>query len=116
MAPPDLSKIKRNFESLKVLSSCKKRMRNSIIKSSTQDLIDSICECILNLLNGNLSLSEDDEFRLGKYKNPLRKLLKKLSLKEKKKILIQKGGFLQILLPSVITGLASIISSLITKE
>jgi hypothetical protein len=108
--------IKRNFDSLKILSCCPKKMRNSIIRSAPKDLIDSICECILNLLNGNVVLKDIDKQKLDKHKSSLRKLLKRISLKEKKKVLIQKGGFLQILLPSIITGLASIISSVISKE
>ena len=112
----DLSNVKRNFDSLKMLSCCPKKLRNSILNGAPKDLIDTICECILNLLNGNLDLKEIDKQKLDKHKFSLRKLLKRTSLKEKKKILIQKGGFLQILLPSIISGLASIISSVISKE
>lgn len=112
----NFSRIKRNYDSLKLLSSCSNKIRQSVIKSGSKDLIDSISECILNFLNGNVTLCEQELISLKKYKLPLRKLLKKLNLKEKKKILIQKGGFLSIILPSIITGLASIISSAISKE
>lgn len=115
MSHPNLSKIERNFDCLKVLACCNKKMRNSIIKGGSKDLIDTICECVLNFLNGNLEINENDTTKLIKYKNALRKILKRISIKEKKKVLIQKGGFLQILLPSIITGLSSIISSLISK-
>ena len=90
----DLSKVKRNFESLKLISCCPKKLRNSIIKGGSKDLIETICECILNLLNGNVNLNETDKQKLEKHKTSLRNLLKRKSLKEKKKVLIQKGGFL----------------------
>lgn len=112
----DFTKVKKNFDSLKLLSNCPKKLRNSVIKGASKELIDTICECILNFLNGNLNVPETDLEKLVKHKSSLRKLLKRISLKEKKKVLIQKGGFLQILLPSIITGLASIISSAISKE
>ena len=43
----------------------------------------------------------------------LRKIVQKSTLKEKKKILVQHGGFLQYLIPAAITGISEIISSLI---
>lgn len=112
----DISKLKRNFDLLKLLSSCPKKLRNSIIKSGSKDLIDTICECIYNLLNGNINLQANEIEKLEKQKISLRKLLRLNGLKAKKKVLVQKGGFLQILLPSIITGLATIISSAISKE
>lgn len=110
-------RIKKNIDLIKVISCSKnkKKLRNTIIQCGSRDLIQSICECILNSLNGNITLGHEDIKKLEKYKKPLRKLLKNISLKTKKKILIQNGGFLQILLPSVITGLASIIGSVIDK-
>ena len=91
-------------------------MRNSLINSSNNEQINTICECILNLLNGNISLKDGERIKLSKYKLALRKSLKKISLKDRKKVFVQNGGFLQILLPSVITGLASIISSAISSK
>ena len=111
-----MKKISKNYEYLKILAKCQKKMRNSIINGANKDLIHCLCECIYNTLKGNVELKDDDKTKLIKYKNSLRKLLVKNSLKEKKKILIQKGGFLQILLPSVISGLATILSSAISKE
>ena len=111
-----MKRVKKNFEILKILSCCNKRMRTSIINSSTHDLIDTICECVLNLLNGNINLSDSEKTHLSKYKNVLRKLLERKKIKEKKKILIQKGGFLQFLLPSVITGLTTLIENTLSKE
>ena len=78
--------------------------------------INKICECILNIIEGRVKISNKDFEKLKPYKNLFRKLIKKnTKLKEKKKLIIQKGGFLQILIPAIISGLASIISSVISK-
>ena len=58
---------------------------------------------------------------LNPYAKHCRKILdKKLYLKAKKKILIkkgiQKGGFLQFIIPAVISGIATIVSSLINRK
>ena len=103
-------------EILKLLSHCNKNTRSIIIQKGNKEFIYSICECILNVLNGNVILTEQQIKELKPYKQSLRKLLKNNSIKIKKKLLIQKGGFLQIILPSIIAGLATIISSTIAKK
>lgn len=111
-----MEKIKKNIDYLNILSCCNTKMRKSVIANGSKELIDSICECVLNLLVGNVKFQDDLKKKLYKHKKPLRKLLQKVSLKDKKKILIQNGGFLLILLPSFISGLASIIGSVISNS
>jgi len=92
-------------------------MRKGIIMNADKELIYTLCECILNLLNGNINISDEKFNQLKSYKHSFRKILdKKLNLKSKKKLIIQKGGFLEILLPAVISGLSAIISSAISSS
>jgi hypothetical protein len=92
-------------------------MRKGIIINADKELIYTLCECILNLLNGNINISDEKFNQLKSYKHSFRKILdKKLNLKSKKKLIIQKGGFLEILLPAVISGLSAIISSAISSS
>lgn len=107
-------RVQRNLEILKVLSSCKKCMRNNIIKTGSKELIASICECIDNVLSNNAKLTADDRHNLYKYKGALRKLIKKSSLKKKKKILLQQGGFLEYLIPAAISAISSLIGNAIS--
>lgn len=111
-----MKRIQKHYDILKVLSTCKKCIRNNIISKADSELINTICECVYNLLKGNIKLSEVQFKNLKPFRHILRKLLAKSNTKEKKKILIQKGGFLEILLPAVISGLASIISSAISSS
>ena len=98
-----------------------KRMKEGIVKSCDTKTINKICEIVLNVLNKNIKLDETELSHLKPYAKYCRKLLdKKINIKEKKKILlkkgIQRGGFLQFIIPAVISGIATIISSLITKK
>ena len=112
-----MENFEKNLEKIKVLAKCKnKKLRNLLIKNSDKEVICTLCEIIDNILHGNIPLNEKTKNKLKKYKNILRKFIKKSSLNTKKKILIQKGGFLQILIPSVISAVASIIGSLISKK
>lgn len=107
-----MERIKEQISFLKLLITCKKNLRNILIQSSDKEQIYSICEIILNLLRGNINISTSNYKKLIQYKKLLRKILKKSSLK-KKKYLIQKGGFLEVLIPSIISVIGSLVSELI---
>ena len=79
---PSISK--QNLELLNVLAHCKDKIRKAILINGDKDLIEAICQCIYNLLQGNIEISEDDKKRLYKYRNTLRKIVSKSSLKQKK--------------------------------
>jgi hypothetical protein len=95
---------------------CTKANQNDIIKRAKAPLINKICECILNILNGKVKISKEDYDKLIPYKKTFRKLLeKKIKLTQKKKLIIQKGGFLQIILP-LITAAVDLFSNLFKKN
>jgi hypothetical protein len=102
---------------LLLISSCKKKLRQKIIEGSDKDFIYAILECVFNVVNGNVRLDNKNFEKLKQFKTVFKHLLNKnLALKQKKKILIQKGGFLQFLIPAIITGISSIISAAISKN
>ena len=79
--------------------------------------IYAISEIASNCLLGNIPLNNCQFKNLKKYKNILRKISnKKTALNLKKKIIIQKGGFLNILLPSVLSLLATYIGNKLSKN
>ena len=102
---------KHNFELLKILSNCKKGIRNKIIKKADNTLLVNLCECVINTLNGNIKQSDSNLYQLKKYKKSLRKIIKLKKLKSKKKVFLQEGGFLQILLPTAISLITSFIDN-----
>ena len=67
--------------------------------------IIALQEIVKNLLSGNIPLNKKQTNRLKKHKLLLRKLVNKCTLRKKKSLLKQQGGFLASLLPSVIVGL-----------
>lgn len=111
-----MSRIQKNIHFLNNLSSCKPCIRKNLLSKSSKESIASICEIVDNLLNNKIPISSELKQKLVKFKCPMRKLVKKSKLSEKKKLLIQKGGFLQFLIPAAITALGSIISDAITSK
>ena len=97
-------------------SKIKNKIKKAIINKADKNLIKAIEESVLNVLAGNIHISEPEFNKLKKSKSVLRKLVKQKNIESKKLLLQQRGGFLSIILPSVITGLSTIISSLINKK
>jgi hypothetical protein len=106
--------VSSQLDLLKALAN--ERYRKAIIKKADSKLIRAICEGIHNVLKGNISINKTDREHLKQFRKVLHQLLEKSSLHTKKKSLIQQGGFLQYLVPAVVSGIASIISAAISKN
>ena len=116
-----LSPVQEDFFNILANPSVNLRIKKSIIQNSDSKLINKICELILNVLNKNISIPEATYKSLLPQAKYLRIILrKKLKLRDKKKILIkkgiQKGGFLQFIIPAVISAIGGIISSYISSK
>lgn len=107
-----MENLEKNFKIIKVLASCKKGIRNKILKKADDTLILTICECVLNTLNGNINLPTPLVTKLNKFKKTLR-LLTNSNIKRNKKLLIQHGGFLNILLPTALTAISLLLEKFI---
>lgn len=98
---------------LYVLKKARPNLRNAIIKNADPEVIKTLCEITLNTLKGNHMPHGKIYNSLCKYKKSMRTLVKaKRSVPSQRKILIQRGGFLPVLLGSVLSG---VIGSLIDK-
>jgi hypothetical protein len=108
-----LDEIKNQIDLIKAVGHPK--YRKAILGCADKKLVKAICEIIFNVLQNNINISAKLKSRLIKKQGCIRKLCDKSSYAEKKKTLIQKGGFLQYLIPAVIGGIAEIISSYVSK-
>jgi hypothetical protein len=99
-----------SYHILHVLKTACPKLRMGIISNCDKGLLDDISVCILNVLNGNIELSDSTKRKLKKHKTSLRTLLdKRKPLSAKKCVIIQKSGFLLPLLRAVLPILASLI-------
>ncbi len=111
MAPKQLHNLVQNRDMLAHLAKCSQNSRNKILHNGEKPLIEAICQIVHNVLEGNIPINEKTKHQLSKYRQSLRTLTDKNSLKKKKKILVQNGGFLPLLLSAVLPFLPTIISS-----
>lgn len=109
-----MKRLKVHKHSLHILRKCKSCLRKKIIQSGSNDLIKCLCEICENVLNGNVPISKNCKIRLQKHKKTLRNIvLPKVKLQTKRKIFMQKGGFLPTLLTTILTG---IVGKLLEKK
>lgn len=88
-----------------VLKNAKSKLRNNIVSAADPDLIKAFCDCSMNILNGNVPVKRADLQRLRRYKKELRAMScpqRKLALK--RKLVIQRGGFLPTLLATILNS------------
>ena len=105
-----MKRLRSKFLALHVLKTATPKMRKAIISSCDRELVLSMCECVLNVLNGNVRFSDCVARKLRKDRAVLRKVAdKRVPLSGKKKLIVQRGGFLLPLVGAVLRATASLI-------
>jgi hypothetical protein len=95
-----------------VLKDAKPQARRALLATADDEFIKSIVECAINTLNGNHKLTKEDKNKLSKYKNRLRSLVNsKITFKNERKLIVQKGGFIIPLLTIILTGVVGTLIS-----
>ena len=93
-----------------VLKNAKPKLRKALLSNCNKELINTISECVLNVLKGNLKLTDRQKRRLQKFSGQLRSVVgRSVPLAVKKKLINQRGRFLVPLLPAILSTLASLI-------
>ena len=97
---------------LHVLHKSTPPLRKLILKHADIDLVTTLAECSLNVLSSNQPISAKCKSALCKYKTTMRKLSQphsRVAWKRKRRLLSsgQHGGFVGLLLGTVLSGLLS---------
>lgn len=111
------SRLRRNLEHLRHLKNAKKQKRASLLKSAQKDLILCICDCANNILRGNVQLRSKDKKALKRHKRALRALAeRRKGIETKRKLLVQKGGFLPFLLAPILSAAGGLIGNFLRSR
>ena len=103
--------LRKNGPTLRLLQKAPAPLQKRILDKASPELIRCLCDCAHNVLQGNVEISHHHKRKLKPHK--LRKLAdRKVALKTKRRI-IQKGGFLPILLSALAPVISGVVGSLI---
>jgi len=101
-------RVKKYGRELRVLSLASPAFAKKLMKAADKGLVDCLSECAVNILKGNVALNQTQKKKLQRHKYNLRNLAgKKVPLTEKRRIL-QKGGFLGLLLKPILSVLGGL--------
>jgi hypothetical protein len=102
--------MKSQLGHLRLLNKAKPTERAAVLENADRELLMAICEIALNVLCGNVKLTKPLKSALCKHRHTMRQLAdERLPLAKKRKLLIQKGGFL----PALIAPALSVLTSLL---
>ena len=94
-----ICKHRQSLQHICYNAKCKKS-RFSMLKGCSPEFIKAITDIVHNVLQGNIKVR--NKKKLSKYKQTLRHIVKpSVSLANKRRVLIQKGGFLPFLAPLI---------------
>ena len=79
-----------------------KQICNRIIDKGGMELVHCICDCVYNVLHGNIPMEHEEKGRLKRHRHCLRKLVNEKTSYKKRKQLIQDGGVLGPLIPKLV--------------
>ena len=100
--------VERHFPVLKKLCKCRRGRRLELYRKAGKDIKLCLSECALNVRMGKVPLSDKEFNKLKKHKNLVRTLSKPNVTKKKAEYIVQKGGFLPLLLGPVIGALTNV--------
>lgn len=103
------TRLQRQYQALRQLGKTKhKKLRSAILKKGGNELITCLCECGLNIIKGHVPLTKAQFKKLKRLRRPLQQIAnKKISLKKKRRVLEQKGGFF---LPSLLAPIIGVLA------
>ena len=95
--------IKKHGSMVMAMMQATPQTRKKLVQDSPSEVIRCVSECCHNVLKGNVHLSSAQKKNLYPSRQHLRRLASKsISVKKKKQILNQKGGFLSLLAPALL--------------
>ena len=100
---------KKHAALLTALAHADSSQRSALLRSADLSFVRCICECALNVLEGNIKISNHSKNKLKKHVHVLRRLINNQdNFRKKKKVLLQSGGsFLPALLAPLLATLVS---------
>ena len=88
---------------LKLLYDCSPTQRKALIESASREQLEALSQIALNILRGNLSVSETHKKKLKEYKDVIRSLgSRSVSLTRKKNALLNFHSLLPLLVKPVL--------------
>ena len=107
-------RIVRNADFLYSVGRAKKPERQKLIRGAGPRQLNSVAEVTKNINKGNIPVSPRIKKTFCKHKHLMRKIAdRSIGTEQRKRLLLQKGGFL---VPLIVSTIASLLPTLLSKR
>jgi len=107
-----MKRLRSNYHIIHVLKTAVPRLRKANISNCNKELMNCISECVLTVLKRKTKLTVCNTRKLQNHRAALLNVFERhlpLSFSQKKRLLVQRGGFLLSLLSAVLPTIANLI-------
>ena len=112
----NLTDIIECIPELERLAKSRGKNRIKLVAEAKSCVIKAVSELAKNCLVGNISLEDCDFKKLKKYQKVLRQISRKTSsIKVRRQLISQEGGFLPLLIPPALSVIAGLIGNQVSK-
>jgi hypothetical protein len=87
-------RLRKHANDLLYLLKAKPCISKQIIAKADRSLVECLCECADKILRGNIQFTQAQKTKFRRIKAGLRTLVKKAISLQKKKTVLQRGGFM----------------------
>lgn len=101
------SHFKANAPFFKFLATLSPKRQKALIKGADKEILYALSEIALNIMRRRVSFSESEKKKLRPFEKQFYELSKKKHNLKKRKVIVQKGGFLGTLLGTVLPVIIS---------
>ena len=106
-----MERLKENSAFLKATTTAHAKQAKALLQSAKQTQLDSICEILLNIVSGTITLSDGLFAKASRYKKVLTQLVTKCGNKKlRKELMVKYFGIIQKLLAAALPLLGVIFS------
>ena len=96
-------RVRRNAPIIVALSNANVHLQKLTINQAKKDLIMALVECAKNIILGNVKLTNSQYNALRQHRTDINKLVLSKTLINERKIILQKGGFLPLLIKPLLS-------------
>lgn len=100
----------RDVAILRHIAASNRKHQRALLRRASPGVLKLIAECCLNFCRGRFRLSPAKVRKLRRHRHVIRELAKRrTSSQRRKQLILQKGGFLSLLLPGAVSLLGSLL-------
>ena len=92
------SRVRRNAPSILALEKASQAVKSAMLSRASKDFVLALVEIAHNVISGGVRITNPQLAALRRHKRNIRELLNKKTTLSRRKSLLQKGGFLGLLL------------------